>query len=157
MPNMDIKSGVKANLRQVGSDLFVDSLSTFSLDFGNNSISATDADRWLAPFGSPSWATATTAINEYVTDTDFEANSMTVYHGQPKGNGEPIVYTLQKNGVDTALSVSIPSTQLVASSALLENPILFNRGDSYSVKVTKALNVQTSPNRICATISARSL
>ncbi len=73
---------------------------------------------------------------------------MTVLHGDPAGNGEDIVYTLQKNGVDESLSVTIASTGTIESSAILPTPISYNRGDTYSLKVTKVLSIGASPNLI---------
>ena len=155
MPNIDIKSGKAIDLRQQGSDLFVDNLSTFNLDFGNNSISNTTSTRYLGISGDPATNTASTAQAQGICDADFEVVSLTVYHGFPRGNGEDIVYTLQKNGVDTSLSLTLASTDSFVQSSILASPIQYNRGDTYSLKVSKALDIGTTPARVFASATAR--
>lgn len=120
----------------------------FMLQFANNTIQSTTVDRWLLPNNSSRYSGATTTIVEGVMDLDCDVHSMTVLHGDPAGNGEDVVYTLQKNGVDESLSVTIASTGTIESSAILSTPISYNRGDTYSLKVTKALSIGASPNLI---------
>jgi len=127
----------------------------FPITFGNNSIRGTTADRWLAPSAPPNWGTATTVINEAIADDDIDIYSMSVIHGNPSGNGNDVVYTLQVEGIDSALSVTIPSTTETASSAILSTPISISRGEKYSLKVTKALSIGGSPNYNQCTLTAR--
>ena len=125
----------------------------FMLQFANNTIQSTTVDRWLLPNNSARYSGATTTIDqsEAIMDLDCDVHSMTVLHNGPSGNGENIVYTLQKNGVDQALSVTIASTDTIQSSPILSTPISYDRGDKYSLKVTKALSIGASPNAIVVT------
>lgn len=67
----------------------------------------------------------------------------------PAGNGNNIVYTLRKNSVATALSVTIASTASVAQDVV--NEVMFEAGDALDIEVTKAASVVSAPEAIFVT------
>lgn len=152
--NADITVDSKGRITAASSGT-VAAAGTYPLKFGNNSISATTATRWLLPDNDPTRGTAFTAIVESILDVDTDVYSMTVFQANAAGNGEDVVYTLQKNQVDTALTVTMPSTDNVGSSAVLGTPIAFDRGDTYSLKITKALSVGSAPTRVSANVTCK--
>lgn len=67
-------------------------------------------------------------------------------------NGNAVVYTVRKNGVDTALSVSLattPSTAVVGSDTT--DVVTAAAGDVIDVQVTKAASLGVATNEISAT------
>jgi len=127
----------------------------FVINFGNNGISSSSATRYLVPYCSPTYQTAPTLRIEGVVDFDLDVFSMTAFHDIPQGNGNDITYTLEKNGVPVALSVTLASTGEIAQSAILATPISYNRGDKFSMEVTKSVPIGASPDGILVILKAK--
>jgi hypothetical protein len=73
-----------------------------------------------------------------------------VRHNDPAGSGDPIVYTLRKNGVASALSVSLASTGTQAND--ITHSVTVAQGDLLDIQVTKANPCLFSPNRVVASL-----
>lgn len=111
------------------------------LIFGNNNFAATITTRFLSP-GNKS-GTADTAIRSMVAPRAGTLRNLRIIHNVPAGNGNLVVYTVQINAIDTAITASIASTASTASD--LVNTATVAAGDLISVKITKALAIGTSP------------
>lgn len=118
------------------------------LVFGNTSVSATTTTRHMDPFNVST--SAPTAIMNIVIPFDATIKNMHVYHNNPAGNGNNIVYTLLKNAIATSLTVTIPSTTQTVSNTT--NFVSVNAGDRLALQVTKALGIGSSPNDIYVTM-----
>ena len=127
----------------------------FVINFGNNGISSSTATRYLVPYCSPTYQTAPTLRIEGIVDFDLDVFSMTAFHDIPQGNGNDITYTLERNGSPVALSVTLASTGEVAQSAVLETPISFDRGDKFSMQVTKSSTIGASPDGVLVILKAQ--
>lgn len=71
-----------------------------------------------------------------------------IRQNSPGTGGSNVVYTLTKNGVDTALSVTIASSGTSGSDTA--NTVTVAQGDHIGIKVTKPLLLLTSPNQVTA-------
>jgi hypothetical protein len=76
--------------------------------------------------------------------------NMRVRQENPAGNGNPIVYTLRVNGVDSALAVSILSTAQDGSD--LVDTVAVVAGNEIDIRVTKAAVIAASPMNIMVTM-----
>jgi hypothetical protein len=118
------------------------------LHWGSNSVSATTTTRYMPP-GYDSALASLTAI-QYRVPAACTIRNLRVRHNVLNGNGSPIVYTVRKNGVVTALTASLASTSSDASD--LVNTVSFAAGDLLDIEVTKAASVGTSPNDVTAIV-----
>jgi hypothetical protein len=66
-----------------------------------------------------------------------------VRHNDSSGNGQPVVYTLWKNGVATALAVSL-ATGAIGQNSNLVNSVVCAQGDRLRVVASKAANIAAS-------------
>jgi hypothetical protein len=78
-------------------------------------------------------------------------NNLRIYHAIRGGGTAVISYTLQVNGIATALVASAPANQTLGPTNLINN-VSVNAGDRVGIEVTKAAAITTSPNSITATI-----
>jgi hypothetical protein len=122
------------------------------LAFGNNSVASTIVTRYMNPFGVN--ATASTSIVNVVSPFACTIKNMHVYHNNPAGNGNNIVYTLFKNGVSTSLTVTIPSTTQTASDT--SNSVSVSAGDRLTIEVTKGIAIGASPTDIYVSMEVTS-
>ena len=119
------------------------------VSFGNNTIGTTADTRFLDPWWDDS--TGTTTRIQYVVPRPGTFSNLAVLHNTPNGNGNPIVYSLERNGAPTALSVSMPSTDSVGTDDV--NMIAVLKGDLISMSAVKALSIGSSPSDIMATLN----
>ena len=117
-------------------------------EFGSDNVAATTVTRYLAP--GYQQATANTNRQDFRSPFAATLSQMRVRHNTPNGNGEAIVYTLNVNGVPTALTASLASTD--ADGSDLVNSVVIAAGDLIGIEVTKALGVGTSPTEITCSI-----
>lgn len=119
-----------------------------ALFWGNSSVGTTTATRYMVPGFDQSLA-HTTLVSIPVT-YGGTIKSLYVRHNVPAGNGNAIVYTVLKNGVATALTVSLASTGTTASD--LVNSFTVVAGDTLAIEVTKAAGIVTSPTDVFVTV-----
>ena len=118
------------------------------LSWGNNSVSATTATRYLTPWYDDGLA-QTTAIQFRVPRAGTLQN-LRVRHNSPGGNGNDIVYTVRVEGVASALTVTLASD--AADGSDLANTVAVAAGDRIDIEVTKAAGVGSSPGDVVATL-----
>jgi hypothetical protein len=121
------------------------------VNWGNNSVGATTTTRYMEPWFDDTLAP--TSPTQWFPPRPGTATNARMRHNVPAGNGEPIVYTLRKNGVGTALSISLPST--TSDSAIDADAIALLTTDFWDIEVTKAASVGTSPTNIIWTMEYR--
>ncbi len=113
-----------------------------NLTWGNGSVSATTTTRYLSPGYDSS--VAPTSVIQWAVDAPGSLSQMRVKHNGAGGNANTIVYTLRKNGVATAVTVTVAanSTTVVADTT---NSVTVALGDLLDIEVTKGASVGTSP------------
>jgi len=139
--------GVLYFMDDSGAEFVLSHARSFAV-FGNNGISSTTTTRYLSPGYDNVLAQLTPPA--YISPIKQIARNMYVQHNTPGGNGLPIVYTLRVNGVATSLSVSIASTDTVASN--LVDTANIEIGDIIDIEVTKANSIGSSPDDILLTL-----
>lgn len=120
--------------------------STPNLGFGAGSVAATTTTRYLVP-GYDTGVAPTSAVPIPMTRS-ATIRRLFVNHGTPAGNGSAIVYTVRKNGVPQALTVSLASTGSNGND--VANSFAVVAGDVLDIEVTKAASVGTSPSDVVA-------
>jgi hypothetical protein len=115
-----------------------------NLLFGAGKLVTSTTTNYLFPCYSDSLA-QTTAIQFRASRAGILRN-MYVRHNITGGNGNAIVYTLRKNGIATALTVSLASTANDGSD--LVNSVSVAKGDLIDVEVTKAAGIGGTPRDI---------
>lgn len=112
--------------------------------FGAGNASASVADRYLFPANGDNVTAQTTRI-QFTVPFDLTVNSM--YLDQAgNGNGNDIIYTLEKNATpETDLQITVASTANAGSDT---GSVSFVAGDKMSLAVTKPLSIGTSPSDI---------
>ena len=116
------------------------------LILGANSVSATTTIRYLYPGYSSNLAQTTLA--QFPVPRAGTLMNLFILHNAPAGNGNAIVYTVRKNGVATALAVTLASTGSLGSD--LANSVAVVAGDLIDIEVTKALGIGSTPNHVVA-------
>ena len=119
-----------------------------TLFFGADNIQASTANRFM-PMGYDDFAPPDTDL-DYLMTIAGNASNLRVRIGVADGNGEPVVYTVQKNGNDTSLSVSIDSN--VDSGENLVDSVDYDVGDRMSLKISKAADIGSSMDEITASL-----
>ena len=119
------------------------------ISWGANSVSSTTTNRYLYPWYDDSLASIAGNLIDYICPVNCTIDKMYVSHNTPGGNGNNIIYTVRKNGVATALTVTIPSTSLSGSD--LVDSIIIAAGDLLDIEVTKPLSIGSSPMNIVVT------
>jgi len=110
---------------------------TAVLAWGNASVAASTATRYLSPWWEDS--TAPLAPLQWRVPRAGTLRNMRVRHNSLVGNGNAIVYTLRVNGVATLLAVSLAST--AADGSDLVDSVVVAAGDLIDIEVTKALSI----------------
>lgn len=118
------------------------------LEWGNGSLSATTTTRYL----TPSWDSATAPLAANDIEIDVVGPGVIfqprVRHNTPAGNGNAIVYTVQVDGVSTALTLSLASTGTDVAD-LTGTEVAVSAGKhTLRIEVTKAASVGTSPSDV---------
>ena len=121
---------------------------TSMVHWGNNSVTNTTTIRFL----SPGWiaGTAPTAAIQWRVPFAAVLRNLYIRHGTGAGNGNNIVYTVRVNTVASSLSVAIPSTSVNGEDTA--NSVTVAAGDLIDIRVSKAVDVATSPSNIMATL-----
>lgn len=114
--------------------------------YGNAGVFTTTATRYLDPFWQN--ANAGTANLQVVVPHAGYLSNLAVGHGTAGVGTNPIVYTVQINGANTALTVSMLPTASTGVDAT--DYVAVNAGDLVGVAVTKALAITSSPANITA-------
>ena len=145
-----ILAGLGIGVATVGDEITISSTTATApmLAWGNSGVSATTTTRYLTPWYDDSLA-KTSAVQFRVTRAGT-IRKLRVRHNSPAGNGNAIVYTLRVEGVATALSVSMASTD--ADGSDLVNSVAVNDGDRIDIEVTKAASTGASPSDILAVV-----
>lgn len=128
--------------------LVADADATENLIFGAGRVIATTTTRYLFPCYSDS--VAQTSAVQFRASRAGTLRNLRVRHNIPAGNGNNIVYTIRKNGVATALTVTLAST--TADGSDLVNTVGVAAGDLIDIEVTKAAGVGFSPRDVVATV-----
>ena len=116
------------------------------ISFGSGSIAATTTTRFLSPWYEVAIAPTTTIQLRMVRAGTMK--NLRVRHQTPAGNGNNIVYTVRKNGVNQALTVTMAST--ASDGTDLVNSFAVAAGDLIDVIVTKAASIGTTPSDVLA-------
>jgi hypothetical protein len=118
------------------------------LIWGNTSVGSTVTTRFLTPGFSSSLAP--TSVVQFRAPFAGTLSHLRVRHNVTAGNGNNIVYTLRVNGVDTPLTVAVPSTSSDGNNLVDETSV--NAGDLLDIEVTKAASIGASPTDVTASI-----
>lgn len=117
------------------------------LFWGNESVSATTTTRYLTPgYGHVTANSDASPIGVVMTRAGVLRN-LRVKHRTAGGNANAIVYTVYKNGVATALTVSIAASSTTEVTDVA-NSVTFVAGDQIALVATKAASVGSSPGEI---------
>jgi len=119
--------------------------------WGNKDVDKGTITRYLAPWWTDKKAT-TTEVTKIPMPTSGTVSRMYVRHNDNKGNGGDVVYTLRKNGSDTALTVTLASGAVGVASDL-SNSVVVAVGDHLSVSATKASDI--SNGMVYAVVSCK--
>ena len=117
------------------------------LSFGADSVSTTTTTRFLYPWYSNASA-PTSTVSVPVPYSGTISKMFINWNGA--GNGNNVVFTLLKNGVPTAIQISLAST--AGSGSDLVNIESVVAGDVLSLRVTKAIDIGISPTDIAVTM-----
>jgi hypothetical protein len=116
------------------------------ISWGNESIGTTSTTRYLAP-AYDQGTSPTSEIGQTVARAG-NVRIFTVFHNAGNGNGNDVVYTLRVNGIDTALTVTLASTDTAAVTAT--GAVAVVAGDVLTVSVAKAIGINSSPDGVLA-------
>lgn len=126
----------------------LDDTSRTTVQWGNDSISATTTTRYMTPgYGN---ATARTTEISFKVPRAGTMRNLYVHVNNTAGNGNNVVYTVRKNGADTALVVTLASTSADGNDTT--DAVAVAQGDLLSLKVTKAASVGTAPTDVLVTL-----
>jgi hypothetical protein len=110
-------------------------------------VLATTTTRYLYP----NYQTANASTTVVQMRVPMSGTLKNLYlHQTGAGNGNTIVYTVRKNGVATALKVTIASTGTNGSDTV--NSVAVTAGDLVDIEVTKALAIVMSPSDIVVSL-----
>lgn len=117
--------------------------------WGNDDIGAAADVRYLTP------GHAATAIGSDIRQTPMPCagvlRNLFVRHNAAAGDGDPVVYTVQVNGIDTALTCSVVSNAITQSSDTV-NTVAIAQGDRVTIKLSKALSITNGAIQVCASL-----
>ena len=118
------------------------------LIWGNSNVSATTGTRYMSPGYTD--ATAGTTALQFRVPTAGTLKNLYIRQNTAAGNGNAIVYTVRKNGVLTALTASVASTDTDGSDVI--HTVDVAQGDLLDIEVYKAISLGTSPSNILVTM-----
>lgn len=122
------------------------------LTFGASDVASAADTRYLWPGFADSQAPAS-AVQCLITRPGTLRN-LYVLHNGPAGNGNDIVYTVRKNGVATALTVTLASTGSIGQDTA--HSVSVAAGDRLDLEADKALDIGTSPTNVIAAMELAS-
>lgn len=121
---------------------------THNMVFGAGSVGSSTTDRYLFPAYEDSIAQVVPV--QMRVSRAGTMRKLRVRQNQAAGNGNAIDYTVRKNNVATALTVSMAST--ANDGADLVNEVGFAEGDLVDVIIEKAAAIGQSPSDVVATV-----
>ena len=118
------------------------------LYWGNGDIATNTPARFMSP-GYEETAAPTNTI-AFAVPSAGTLQNFRIHCRTATGNGNPAVYTIRKNGVATALTISLASNATDGSD--LAHTVAFAAGDLIDITVTKAATIGTSPADVMASV-----
>jgi len=109
------------------------------LVWGANSIASTVDSRRLPPGFYDGLAT-TASPRGFLASRAGTMQNLQARHNTANGNGQPVVYTLWKNGVATALAVSL-ATGAIGGAEDVTDTVVVARGDLIEIVASKAASI----------------
>lgn len=119
------------------------------LEWGDGNIQTTTTDRFLTP-GYDAGSAPTVAIQKTMTRRGF-LEQLRIKCRVANGNGNNVAYTIQVNGLDTPLAVTLASN--VQSGSNTTSRVQVSAGDFVTLKVSKAAGIGTSPQDVIADLN----
>lgn len=116
--------------------------------WGNDLVGSTTTARYLTPGYDSVLAPVQDAIVQFRSNRAGTLQSLRVRQNVPDGNGNPIDYTVRVNGIPTAITASLLSTD--TDGADLVNTVVIAAGALIDIEVTKGAAVGTSPHQVIA-------
>lgn len=120
---------------------------TPQFNWGNGSISGTTTTRYLTP--EFDYDLAPTSLIQIQTARAGTLQNFRIHVGAVGGNANNVVYTLRKNGVATALVVTMAAN--ATSGSDLTHTVSVVAGDLLDIEITKASSIASSPTDVFAT------
>lgn len=108
------------------------------LFWGNTDISPTTTTRFLAP--GYDTGLAPTTVRDLLCPRAGTLRNLFIRHNTNNGNGNSVVYTVMKNGIATAIAVSL-ATGAIGDGSDIANTVAIAQGDRISIRITKAVGV----------------
>ncbi len=107
--------------------------------------------RYLQPWYNDALADVDGTTNARIrTPRAGTLRNMFVRQGDPSTDTDDVVYTIRKNGVATALTITIAGNVVDGSDTL--NTVAVAQGDSLDVEVTKANPVTPAVEEVVVTV-----
>jgi len=118
------------------------------LHWGNSAIQKTTTIRYLSPGYED--MSAPTSETRYTIPLACTLKNLYIYHNTVGAGAQTITYTVMKNGVGTALTVTIAPGSASGSDTV--NTVSFAAGDEVSIEVTKSAILDTAPQEVMASL-----
>ena len=112
--------------------------------FGDDSVGSDASPRFLNP-GYGNNSTSPMAAISITAPRGGTLRNLFVRHHAFTANANTVTYTVQVNGVDTALAVTL-GVNAVATASNVANAIRIAQGDRITIKVTKSGSIGGSSN-----------
>lgn len=109
------------------------------MSWGDDSIAAGADTRYLTP-GDGATAITTSTTYDLPLPRAGTVRNLFVRHNAAVGNGNSVVYTVMKNGVATAVTVTL-ATGAVGQVSDLVNSVAFAQGDRITLQAVKAASI----------------
>jgi hypothetical protein len=110
---------------------------TTLLTWGNSNVGAAADTRYLSPGRDNSAIAITSDVAQVVMTRAGTVRKLWARHNAATGNGNPVVYTVMKNGVATGITVSL-ATGAVGQISDVVNTVAVVVGDRLSIRASKA-------------------
>ena len=122
------------------------------IGFSDNSVAPQADTRFIDEWNGGNSAVApTTELAPIVAPRAGTLRNLFVRHSAAAGNGNAVVYTVRKNGVDTLLTCSLPTNAIGQASDTLHT-VLVAQGDRITLKATKAAAIGSGNVLVSATM-----
>ena len=106
------------------------------LVFGNDNVGSDAGSRFLDP-GYGNNSTSPNAALSIIATRGGTLRNLFVRHHSTTSSSNTVTYTVQVNGADTAITVTL-AANAVATAGNVANTILITQGDRITIKVTKS-------------------
>lgn len=104
--------------------------------FGNDNVGSDTNARFLDP-GYGNNSTSPTAAISIIAPRGGTLRNLFVHHHGTTNSANMVTYTVQVNGTDTAIAVTLPANA-IATAGDIANTVVVTQGDRITVKVTKS-------------------